>query len=268
MDNPKAFINSEVVEVSNDGEKSIQRDLAIEAPLALTYNGVSYVVMMVTPNDLENFIIGFSITEGIVGNIEDIKDIDIVNVEAGLIARIEIKTACFKNLNTKPRNIVGQSSCGLCGVEDLEAAFPKLIPLNTPFKIKFENIQKALKEMPSLQVGNLKTGAMHSAGFVNWAGDIIALQEDVGRHSALDKLIGLIFKEGLDITSGFILLTSRCSYELVQKTITAKAPLLVAVSAPTDLAVKMAKDHKLGLIALARADTMLVLNDPFGGHKV
>ena len=263
MNYRRTSIEKEIVEVSEVGHTNIKRELAVEAPVALVYNGLSYAVMMVTPHDLENFAIGFSITEGIVSFRGDILDIDIVNVEAGIIARIEIKKSCFKNVQKKPRNLVGQSSCGLCGVEDLEAALPTLTPLETPFRLSLGIIRMALKAMPIHQVENQKTGAMHAAAFVDSDGVISERQEDVGRHSALDKLVGKLAKSGKDISIGFLLLTSRCSFELVQKAIQAKLPLLVSVSAPTDLAVELAIENNLGLIALARDDTMLLLNDPW-----
>jgi FdhD protein len=263
----QSTLEAKMVEIGAGSGKPIVRTLAVEAPVALVYNGVSYAVMMVTPQDLEHFVIGFSITEGIVGSAKDILDIEIFEVEAGIIARIDIKKSCFKNLGNKPRNLVGQSSCGLCGVEDLEAALPELKPLEHKFDVKFEDIRKALKNMPERQTLNLETGAMHAAALVDFGGEIITLQEDVGRHSAFDKLIGKITNEGRPTRSGFMLLTSRCSYELVQKAIVARVPMLVAVSAPTSLAVELAVANHLALIALARSDTMLMLNDPFGSFK-
>jgi FdhD protein len=268
MDHSKSSFKREMLEISEHKQTKITRNLAIEAPVALVYNGFSYAVMMVTPNDLENFIVGFSITEGIVASKDDIKDVDIVKVDAGIIARIEIEKYCFKNVQSRPRNLVGKSSCGLCGVEDLEAALPNLTPLKKPIKTSYSCIKSALKAMPLVQIENQLTGAMHAAGFISPNGDILELQEDIGRHSALDKLVGKIYKDGRDPQMGLLLLTSRCSYELVQKAIIAKFPLLVSVSAPTDLAVKLAIKNNLGLIALAREDTMLLLNDPwdsFGG---
>jgi FdhD protein len=170
-------------------------------------------------------------------------------------------------LKARRRAIPGRSGCGMCGIEDLEQALPALFPLSGCPPIAPEAIFAALDRFETFQSLNAQTGAAHAAAFCRSDGEIVAVREDVGRHNALDKLIGHLVRAQIDCAAGFALLTSRCSYELVQKTVIARIPLLVTISAPTALAVEIARGAKLTLIALARKDSMLCLSDPFGRFR-
>lgn len=238
-----------------------KRTVPSETPVALTYNGVSHVVMMVTPADLKDFALGFSLSEEIIGTPADIKSLEIFEAEKGFVARMEIPKEKFKALLKRDRNLVGQTGCGLCGVAEIDEAVRSYSPLTTKPKAKVEAVFKALADLPKHQPLNKKTGAVHGAVFSDWQGNIKCAREDVGRHNAFDKLIGAMATQ--DFSNGFVVLTSRCSFELVQKALALRIPMLVTISAPTDLAVKLAKDHDLTLIALAREDTVLVVSDPF-----
>ena len=239
------------------------RDFAAEAPIALTYNGVSHVVMMVSPADLEEFVLGFSLSEEIVSAVSDITSLEIKKIDEGFLASVEIPIDNFEALLKRDRNLVGQTGCGLCGVAELEEAIRSYPPISQKPKAVKKALFCALDQLEGRQPLNRDTGAVHGAAFVERKGNILALYEDVGRHNAFDKLIGHMARENIDTSVGFVLLTSRCSFELVQKALSIGVPMLVTISAPTDLAIKLAQDHNLTLVALARPDSMLCVSDPF-----
>lgn len=241
---------------------SRQRDVPAEVGVALVYNGVSYAVMMMSPMSVEEFVLGFSLSEGIISGPEELMDVEIVPVPDGLLARVTIPDEKFAALGHRRRNLAGQSSCGLCGVEDLQAAIRPLAGVGAPPQISVQSIFKATGTIRSHQPLNRATGGMHGAAFVDTGGDILLLREDVGRHNAMDKLIGAMLGANLAPDDGYLLLTSRCSYELVQKAVSVGFSLMVTVSAPTGLAVELAEEYGLTLVALARDDEFLVAHDP------
>ena len=251
-------------EISLTDSTSGSRTIATEVPLALCYNGVAHVVMMVTPDDINNFIIGFSITEGIIARSSDIEEITLEHDEQGIVANIEINKKLHDKLIKRRRNLVGQSGCGLCGVEAIDDAIRTYAPVGAPPRYSFEQFQSALTALDTIQPLHQQTGAVHGAAFLDTNAKITHIAEDVGRHNAFDKLIGALYNADSIIESGAVILTSRCSFELVQKALAIKLPLLVTISAPTDLALQIAKDHELTLITLARHDTIQVMNDPHG----
>lgn len=248
-------------ELKPGGSGDSTRTLPSEVPIALTYNGVSHVVMMASPVDLEDFALGFSLSEEIIETPGEMKSLEIFEAEKGFVAKMEIPKANFDGLLKRGRNLVGQAGCGLCGVAEIDEAVRSYPPITTKPKATSKAVFKALGELSKHQPLNKETAAVHGAAFADWQGNIQTSREDVGRHNAFDKLIGAMADQ--DFTKGFVLLTSRCSFELVQKALAMKIPMLVTISAPTDLAVKLAKDHDLTLIALARSDSVLVLSDPF-----
>lgn len=256
-------INRITREISQTESSSSNRIIATEVPLSLCYNGVAHVVMMVTPDDLENFILGFSITEGIISQPTDIEEFSLTHNAQGIVANIWIKKELHTKLLGRRRNLVGQSGCGLCGVEALSDALQTYESVGAPPSFTIEQIQTALIVLDDMQPLHQKTGAVHGAAFLDKNAKITHVAEDVGRHNAFDKLIGELYSSGSEINTGAVILTSRCSFELVQKALAIKMPLLITISAPTNLAVKIAEDHKLTLIALARHDSIQVMNDPF-----
>ncbi len=243
------------VEVIEDGQSHLQQDaLAQETPIALEFNGVSHVVMLATPQDLEDFALGFAISEGIVDQVSQVYDILIGTGPDGITAHIDIASESFASLKAKRRNMTGRTGCGLCGTENLAQVvrqMPALQAACTP--IEARSIESALNDLRHHQVLQQLTGATHAAAWFDIHGECVLLREDVGRHNALDKLIGAGLRSGRqDWRQGMLIITSRASMEMVQKTIIAGFHFLVAISAPTSLAVQLAQQHGLCLIGFAR----------------
>ncbi|QLE87948.1 formate dehydrogenase accessory sulfurtransferase FdhD [Shewanella sp. Scap07] len=224
--------------------------LVVETPVALSYNGISHVVLMCTNNDLEELAVGFSLTEGIIDNYRDIHDIEVVPSCNGIELRIELANRCLHKLKQLKRNMVGRTGCGICGTESLDRFSKPIIPLDFNVKLDISSIDGALAQLREHQALNQLTGATHAAAYLSASGKLVAIYEDVGRHIALDKLIGYICKHGL--SGGAILVTSRASYEMVQKTLLAGIEVLLAISAATEMAVKLADANNLTLAGFCR----------------
>jgi FdhD protein len=260
----KAYVRVPSLEANPQSASKVTRSVVREVPVALTYNGVAHVVMFMSPIDIEDFVTGFSLSEGIIETADELLDLEVRDVATGMLANAEISPENFAKVSNRPRNLPGQSGCGICGVVELEQAIRPLPSLRGQAKISRTAIFGALNEIRARQELNAQTGAAHAAAFVDQKGEIIAIREDVGRHNALDKLIGHLARTGVPFDSGFVLMTSRCSVELVQKSITCGLPALVTISAPTDLALNVAKEAGLALVCLARLDSILIYNDPMG----
>lgn len=226
-----------------------------EVPVALVYDGTTHAVMMATPADLEDFAVGFSITEGIVASRDEIRELEIVEHEKGLEARMWLVPEAGRQQVERRRRITGPTACGLCGVDSLEAAVAEARRVGHTASATPAEIQRALAAMQPAQTLNVATRAVHGAAFWDAAsGTIAAVREDVGRHNALDKLVGAVATAGLDPAKGFVVLTSRVSVEMVQKSAMLGAEIIVAVSAPTALALRVAEAAGITLVAIARAD--------------
>ena len=238
--------------------------VATETPVAISFCGIGYAVMMATPVDLEDFAVGFALSERLIEAAADVVEIRISPAEAGLLLDIELAAARRPLVFERVRHRIGESSCGLCGIENLDQALRPLPRLGAPPPVRSEALFAALASLGTHQPLNAATGAVHAAAFCGLDGAILAVREDVGRHNAFDKLIGHGLRTGLDPAAGFALLTARCSYELVEKAALWGVPLLVTVSAPTSLAVQRAEEARLTLVALARSDAMLAMTDPYG----
>jgi FdhD protein len=236
------------------------RAVPLEVPIAIELNGVAYAVMMATPLDLADFITGFLLAEGLAeaGEIEE-PSFHPVEGEAGcgIVARLNLPAHRAAPLMERARRRLGDSSCGICGIESVELALRPLPRLPAAPPIASAAIRRGLAAMREAQVLGRETAATHAAALCRADGALVALREDVGRHNALDKLVGALVRSGADPASGFIAVTSRCSYELVEKTVRAGCPLLVAISAPTSLAVDRARAAGLTLGVLARDDSLL-----------
>lgn len=235
-----------------EGNRTAEDDIVTELPLALTYNRQSHVVMMVTPNDLEDFALGFSLTEGIIGSPEDLLSIRLVPRAGGIEAALTITEPWFDRLATQRRNLTGRTGCGLCGAERIEQALRYPAPVNDTLRVSHRAIEQALRTMPQHQPLQSLTGASHGAAWCSPSGEILLLREDVGRHNALDKLLGALAKQAFDPGSGFLLVSSRASYEMVYKAAVMGVQLLAAVSAPTSLAIEFAERCGLTLVGFAR----------------
>jgi FdhD protein len=226
--------------------------IASEVPVAMTYNRVSHVVMMATPADLEDFALGFSLTEGLIGSMDDLLSTRLIPREGGIELAITITKDWFDRLSTRRRNLAGRTGCGLCGAENIEQALRWPPVVDHSLKIRHQAVQKVVAALNMEQPLQAVTGATHGAAWCSLEGDILSVREDVGRHNALDKLIGSLFREEFNPSSGFVLVSSRASYEMVYKTAAAGMELIVAVSAPTTLAVEFAEHSGVTLVGFAR----------------
>ena len=236
--------------------------VATELPVALVFNGISHVVMMATPVELEDFALGFSLSESIVSSPQQVLDIEPRSVPEGIELNISITGEAFAQLKNKRRNLTGRTGCGLCGAESLQQAKPLLQPVTSDIKINHNALQVAISSLEqhqhSHQYLQQQTGAVHAATWCDTDGQLVLAREDVGRHNALDKLLGAMAKQKLDVHSGFILVTSRASYEMVVKTARANIGILAAVSAPTSLAINLAKQSQIGLVGFSRSQRHVI----------
>lgn len=245
--------------IARDGTVSeIERAVPDESPVAIEYNGLGYAVLMASADDLEDLAHGFSRAERLIDDVSQIIDIDIHPAERGTILRVTLTADRLALAAERVRHRVSESSCGLCGIENLEQALRPLPPVDAASPPADDAIFAALAGIDAHQPLNAASGAVHAAVLCGRDGSIRLAREDVGRHNAFDKLIGAMLRGGLDWDGGFALLTSRCSFELVEKAALAGCPTLVTVSAPTGLAIDRAREAGLRLIVLARPDAVLV----------
>lgn len=236
--------------------------VVVETPIALLYNGLSFAVMMATPSDLDDFALGFALSEGIVAGPDEFRLVDTVHDDAGVALHGAIPQARYDALEGRRRNLEGRSGCGLCGVESLRDAVRPVPPVQGGMRVSTTAIRTALAGLASQQPLNALSGGVHAAGFVEPGG--LLVREDVGRHNALDKLIGALARRPTitDRGAGFLVITSRASFEIVHKAATAGFATVVAISAPTDLAIRLADEAGITLAAFARGDTINVYTHP------
>lgn len=247
-----------ITRITDKGLLEQEEELVEEVPVALVYNGISHAVMLATPNDIADFALGFSLTEGILQSPSELYDVDVVELTNGIEARLDIATERFVTLKDRRRNLTGRTGCGLCGVESLDAAVRNPAPVDDGLRVSPDAIHKALENLSELQVVHKKTGAAHAAAFALPDGSVLYAREDVGRHNALDKLLGALARNKIDPKSGFVVVTSRASYEMVQKTASQGIALLAAVSAPTAYARRLAEESNVTLIGMTRGNRMTV----------
>ena len=248
-------------EIHRDGSQApASRTWVPEMPVALEFNGLSYAVMMATPADLEDFALGFALTEGLAKAPADLTDIGVAEVENGWIVRATLTGLGIEQLTDRVRTRVAESSCGLCGIDNLEAVAKPLPKVAAHEALDPAAVFAALGALRTHQPLGKATGAAHAAAFATPEGAILFAREDVGRHNAMDKLIGAMAAVGQDPAAGFILSSARCSYEIVEKTVRAGATTLVTISLPTSMAVERAKAAGLSLWCLARDDSVLLVN--------
>ncbi|MDX1298666.1 MAG: formate dehydrogenase accessory sulfurtransferase FdhD [Pseudomonas sp.] len=241
--------------------------LAQECALAISYNGLSHSVMMVSPSDLEDFIYGFSLSAGLIDSIDDIYDISLHAHDHAISAEVQVSNRAFWALKQQRRTLAGTSGCGLCGVEALEQALPQLrslppSPLPAP-----AHLQGLRQRIQSVQTLARHSGAVHAALFVDSRGAIGHCREDIGRHNALDKLLGALHREAENLRQGFVVVTSRCSLELIHKALRAGIGTLVSLSAPTSLSVQWARQHNLNLIHIPQQSAPRVYSPAAPGAK-
>ncbi len=233
--------------------------LADEVPVALIFNGISHAVMLATPLDLEDFALGFGLTEGLLARPDELYGVDVRPDPAGLRVEMDVSSACFARLKDRRRSMAGRTGCGLCGTESLEQVEPPLqalAPCDT--LLSPSNVAAALREVPARQALQQRTGATHAAAWCALDGSVRIVREDVGRHNALDKLVGAMVEAGVDPRDGFCCITSRASVEMVRKAVAIGITALVAVSAPTARAVDTARRAGLALAGFARRDDLVL----------
>jgi FdhD protein len=246
----------------SDRVEQISRALPEETPVGIVYDSLPYAVVMASPGDVEDLAIGFTVSERIAA-FGDIEDIRVSEHEDGLVADILLKKSARKSKAwVRQRTIEGRSSCGLCGVQSLKDAVRPIAPLPDGLVVRRGAIQAAVEALGAQQALGQETRATHAAAWADAAGHLLAVREDIGRHNALDKLIGAALRGGFDPACAFIVITSRCSYEMVEKAAAAGISLLAAISAPTALAVRKAEACGMTLAALARSDGHAVFTRP------
>ena len=238
------------------GEISLSPDeVAEEVPVALEYNGISHAVMLATPADLEDFALGFSLSEGIVPTARDVYDIEVDMREHGIAVRLEIASEAFMQLKERRRSLAGRTGCGLCGTESLEQVMRTPAPVRSDGSFHTDVIQAAFVQLQLRQALQRHTGATHAAAWLRADGHVSLVREDVGRHNAVDKLVGAAFLEGrLPLAGHIVMVSGRTSFEIVQKCLMAGVPILCAVSAPSSLAVDLAREFGITLVGFLRGE--------------
>jgi FdhD protein len=237
--------------------------VAEEVPVALTYHGVPHVVMLTTPADLEDLAVGFTLSESIVANRDEIRSVEAVQREDGALeVRIGVAADRFSELLRRQRNLTGRTGCGLCGAQTVEEAIRNPPPVRSALTVHSKGLHQALLDLQGRQEINSRTGSVHAAAWVVPNAGIQFVREDVGRHNALDKVIGAVVRAGGDFAEGYFIVTSRASYEMVQKAATVGAAFLAAVSAPTAFAIRLAAASGLTLVGFAREHQHVVYAHP------
>ena len=242
-----------------DGEQTIAMDvIAVEVPVALEYNGISHVVMLASPANLENFALGFSLSEGIIQQASELYACEVEATAAGWLVHLEIAAERFMLLKERRRNLAGRTGCGLCGTESLEQVTRCKTVVSHRHHFTEAAILNGMHAMQNMQPMQKQSGATHAAAWMTAQGQIECVREDVGRHNALDKLIGVMAEQKQDFTAGVLLITSRASYEMVQKAAIMNVGVIAAISAPTSFAVELAEQTEVTLMGFMRDQSYVV----------
>lgn len=251
------------VSIRASGISTAERKVPEETPVALSYAGTTHAVMMASPSDLEDFAIGFSITEGIIASADEIETLEILDAGAGIDIQIRMKDRANTRFEARRRRLAGPVGCGLCGIESIDEAMRSVPTVGeSEIQLKASDIVQSVRGLSRQQPMHSATGAVHAAGFYLPGRGMLAVREDVGRHNALDKLVGALVRDKIDTSRGAIVVTSRVSVEMVQKTAAIGAPFIIAVSAPTSLAVRIAEGAGMTLVALVRGDEFDIFTHP------
>ena len=232
--------------------------VAVETPVVLEYNGISHAVMLASPADLEDFALGFSLTEGILHDPSELYECDVIPQEQGMLVQMRIAAERFMQLKDKRRSMTGRTGCGICGAESLDQAIRCPAPVTHQHTIDAALLFAGMQSMQQLQPMQQRSGATHAAAWMQADGVIDCVREDVGRHNALDKLIGAMVSAGKDFSQGALLITSRASYEMVQKSAAMGIGIVAAISAPTSLAIALAEQTGVTLAGFVKRDTHVI----------
>ncbi len=239
-----------------------EEQIVEETPVAIVYNGIPHVVMMATPTDLEDFTLGFSMTEELIQSPADLERLEIVRYSRGVEIQATVAARCAEVIAGRTRRLTGRTGCGICGADGVDAVLKEIHPVTGKAPIPVSAVQKALDALAANQPLNAASGAVHAAGWARADGTLELMREDVGRHNALDKLVGAAMTARVDAKEGFAVVTSRASFEMVQKAAVLGAPLLAAISGPTGLAVRVARQSGLTLVGFARRGRLTVYTHP------
>lgn len=257
-----AHVEVEVDRIRAGVREHASEAVAEEVPVAFVYNGVPFAVMLASPLDLEDFAVGFSLTEGVIDSMAEFGGVEVVPESNGYSAYVSVPKTRSAALAKRHKSLVGRTGCGLCGEQMLENALRPAPPVPRGGAFSAMALQKAIAALSGGQQLNLLTGAVHAAAWADAAGNLRYLREDVGRHNALDKLIGALQRAAIDARTGFVVITSRASYEMVHKTAIAGIPMIAAVSAPTALAIRQAEATGVTLVGFAREGRQTVYTHP------
>ena len=247
---------------AQSGAEDGQRQIPEETPVALVHDATTTAVMMATPADLEDFALGFSLTEGIVASPAEVRSVEVVETPLGMEARVWLQAPQSAALAARRRQIVGPAGCGLCGIDSLAEAVRTPKPVGVGFSMRREDVHAALNALTAAQRLGALTRGVHAAGWWTLSGGLHAIREDVGRHNALDKLVGALAREDVAPATGAVVLTSRLSVEMIQKAAAFGAQVVIAVSAPTALAIRTAEAAGVTVVAIARDDSFEVFTHP------
>jgi len=257
----EAYRATDAVRVNERSASAVVEQIAEEAPIALVYNGVPHVVVMASPANLKDLALGFSLSEGVIASAAELGGMEIVPEQTGYSIYLSVPPERVEVIAQRRRNMTARTGCGVCGAETIEQAMRDVPKVEGGQKVTRQGIVEAMKQLPALQALNAATGATHAAAWANPDGKLLLVREDVGRHNALDKLIGALAGGGVDTARGFAVITSRASYEMVQKAAMAGIGVLAAVSAPTALAVRIAREAGVTLAGFARGERCMVYAD-------
>jgi FdhD protein len=263
-DTNRGYVTRQVDRYRHGEHEQVSDAVTEEVPVAMLYNDVPFAVMMVTPLDLEDFALGFSLSEGLVAKPEDLLSIEVRPRLEGMELAMQVASGSIEQRAGEggERLLPGRSGCGLCGARMLEDAVRHPAPVGDGPRIEAAALESALKTLQTMQPVNSATGSVHAAAWVDVEGNIVLVREDVGRHNALDKLIGAMVKAGIDAQQGFLLVTSRASYEMVTKAASAGITVMAAISAPTALAIHLAESTHMTLVGFARPGSYVVYTHP------
>jgi FdhD protein len=252
------LLEKEAIRWGREGPRAGMESIAEETPVAIAYNGQAHVVMMATPQDLEEFALGFSLTEELIRAPRDFLGVEVVRYGQGVELQVSVAAECQAVIAARSRRLSGRTGCGICGAESFAAVMKQVHTVAAGPAISAAAIHRAVAMLPARQTLNAAAGAVHAAAWATLDGEVTLVREDVGRHNALDKLIGALTRAETEPRSGFVVVTSRASFEMVQKTTVLGAPLMAAISGPTGLAVRLAQQSGLTLVGFCRPERFTV----------
>jgi FdhD protein len=262
LDESTVLQQLQVLRVNSQAGLSAQEWVAVEKPVAIEFNGISHAVMLASPANFHEFALGFALTEGIIASADEMYECEVEHQAEGVVVKTTISSKRFAALKDRRRNLTGRTGCGLCGVETIDQAVRHPSVVTHHFELAQGLLVSGMKKMHDMQPMHHQSGATHAAAWMDLKGEIKVVREDVGRHNALDKLMGHLALEAQDFSQGVVLITSRASFEMVQKCAAMGVGLMAAISAPTSLAVSLAQETGVTLIGYMRQEKFVIYANP------